>query len=70
VKNLITDNGGEVTRLDMWGTRRLAYPINHLREGQYVFMLTKLPPSTVVELDRALNLTENVVRHLFVRADD
>jgi small subunit ribosomal protein S6 len=70
VKGLITDNGGEVTRLDMWGTRRLAYPINNVREGQYVFMLTQLPPRAITELDRVLNLTEDVMRHLFVRGDD
>ena len=70
VKSLIADNGGEVTRLDLWGTRRLAYPINHMREGQYVFMLTQLPPRAITELDRVLNLMEDVVRHLFVRSDD
>jgi small subunit ribosomal protein S6 len=70
VKNLIAENGGEIARLDRWGTRRLAYPINQVREGQYVFMLTKLPPQATVELDRALNLTEEVMRHLFVRVDD
>ena len=70
VKSLITDNGGEVTKLDLWGTRRLAYPINHVREGQYVFMLTKLPPQAITELDRALNLTEEIMRHLFVRVED
>ena len=70
VKSLISDNGGEVTKLDLWGTRRLAYPINHIREGQYIFMLTQLPPQAITELDRALNLTEDVMRHLFVRADE
>ena len=70
VKSLISDNGGEVIRLDMWGTRRLAYPINDMREGQYVFMLTKIPPRAIVEIERLLNLFEDVVRHLFVRAEE
>jgi small subunit ribosomal protein S6 len=70
VKGLITDNGGEVTRLDQWGTRRLAYPINHMREGQYVFMLTQLPPQAITEIDRALNLIDEIMRHLFVRLDE
>ena len=70
VKGLVVDNGGEVIKLDLWGTRRLAYPINGMREGQYVFMLTRLPPNVIVELDRALNLIEQVIRHLFVRADE
>lgn len=70
VKSLIADNGGEVARVDLWGTRRLAYPINNMREGQYVFMLTQIPPRAISELDRVLNLMESVVRHLFVRGDD
>jgi small subunit ribosomal protein S6 len=70
VKGLVTDNGGEIVRLDMWGTRRLAYPINNMREGQYVFMHVKLPAQAVVQIERSLNLIENVVRHLFVRLGD
>jgi small subunit ribosomal protein S6 len=70
VKGLITEAGGEIAKVDMWGTRRLAYPINDNREGQYVFMLVKLPPQAVVEVDRALNLIENVMRHLFVRVEE
>ena len=70
VKSLVADSGGEVTKLDLWGTRRLAYPIVHMWDGQYVFMLTKLPPNTVVRVDRALNLMEDVVRFLFVRVEE
>jgi small subunit ribosomal protein S6 len=70
VKGLITDNGGEVAKLDLWGTRRLAYPIKKMRDGQYVFMVTKLPPRAITELDRAFNLIEDVTRHLFVRTDE
>ncbi len=68
-KNLITDKGGEITKLDLWGTRRLAYPIRRMRDGQYVFMLIKLPAQAVVEIARGLNLMEGVLRHLFVRVD-
>jgi len=70
VKGLISDNGGEVTKLDLWGTRRLAYPIKNMRDGQYVFMVTKLPPRAITELDRSFNLIEDVTRHLFVRTDE
>lgn len=70
VKGLITDNGGEVNKLDLWGTRRLAYPINHIRDGQYVFMLINLSPQSVLEVDRALNFIEDVMRHLIVRSEE
>jgi small subunit ribosomal protein S6 len=69
VKALITDNGGEVTKLDLWGTRRLAYPIKHMREGQYVFMIVQAPPQTIVEIERGIKLSEDILRHLFVRID-
>jgi small subunit ribosomal protein S6 len=70
VKGLVTDNGGEVVKLDLWGTRRLAYPIKHVREGQYVFMVTQLPPQSVTEVDRGIKLTEDILRHLFVRVEE
>ncbi len=69
VKALITDNGGEVSKLDLWGTRRLAYPIKHLREGQYVFMLVQSPPQSIVEIERGIKLIEDILRHLVVRID-
>lgn len=70
VKSLISDNGGEVSRLDMWGTRRLAYPIKQVREGQYVFMVTQLPPQALAEVDRGIKLIEDILRHLLVRVDE
>ena len=70
VKGLVTDNGGEVTKLDLWGTRRLAYPIKHMRDGQYVFMLTQLPSNAIIEMDRSLQFTDEILRYLFVRVDD
>ena len=70
VKTLVVDNGGEVGKLDLWGTRRLAYPIKHMREGQYVFLITKLPSQAVVEVERGIKLIEDILRHLFVRIDE
>jgi small subunit ribosomal protein S6 len=70
VKTLVVDNEGEVGKLDLWGTRRLAYPIKHLREGQYVFMITKLPSQAVVEVERGIKLIEDILRHLLVRIDE
>ncbi len=70
VKNLIQDNGGEVAKLELWGTRKLAYPIQRLREGQYVFMLIRLAPNALSELDRNLKLIEEIIRHLVVRVEE
>jgi small subunit ribosomal protein S6 len=70
VKALVTDQGGEVAKLELWGTRRLAYPIKQVREGQYVFMVTQLPPQALAEVDRGIKLIEDILRHLFVRIDE
>ena len=58
----ITDSGGEVLNTDIWGTRKLAYPIRKLEEGQYVFMLIKTEPAFVSELERNLRLQEPIMR--------
>jgi small subunit ribosomal protein S6 len=66
----IEANDGKVTRVDDWGRRRLAYPIQKQREGHYTFFLVELPGSGVSELERNLGLSEEILRHLIVRADD
>jgi small subunit ribosomal protein S6 len=70
VKGLVTANQGEVVKFDIWGTRRLAYPIRDVWDGQYIFSLVKLPPQATIEVDRALNLLEDVMRHLIVRVEE
>lgn len=60
-------SGGEVTRADKWGKRRLAYEIDHRSEGYYLLLELALDPDAVSEVDRSLRLTEGVVRHKIVR---
>ena len=57
---------GEVPSVDVWGRRKLAYPINNHREGTYILLHAKLLPSTIVELERNLKLTEQIIRYLLV----
>ncbi len=65
VKGWISDEGGEITKVDVWGKRKLAYPIRKKEEGQYVLMETQLPNTSVSNLERNLNLLEPVMRFLF-----
>ena len=65
VKGWIGDEGGEITKVDVWGKRKLAYPIRKKEEGQYVLMETQLPNTSVSNLERNLNLLEPVMRFLF-----
>lgn len=66
----ISGKGGEVTNVDHWGRRRLAYPINRFSEGNYVLARFKAEPPVVEELEANLRLNEEVIRHLVVRLDE
>ncbi len=69
-KGWVTTAGGEVTQLDLWGRRRLAYPIRKQREGQYILMQAQLTPAAVRELERNMRLNEQVMRFLVIRTDE
>lgn len=64
VKGWITDSGGQVDNLDLWGKRKLAYPIQKQVEGQYVLMNTQLDPAFCSDLEHNLGLQEPVMRFL------
>lgn len=70
VKGWIEGFGGQVTKVDYWGRRRLAYTINDFREGYYVFVQMDFPPVQINELERNLLLSDRVIRHLVVRLDE
>lgn len=70
VNKLIEGLGGIPTRTDVWGRRRLAYEVKHLREGQYVLQLFEIEPAAVPEMEAALHISESVFRHLIVRRPD
>ena len=70
VGQMIIEGGGEVLRLEAWGRRRLAYPIQKFREGHYVVAHVQLEPGAIVELQAKLGLTEEVIRYLLVRAEE
>jgi small subunit ribosomal protein S6 len=64
--NIITSNGGEVTKSDLMGKRRLAYEINKMRDGIYVLVHFNAEPAVVAELDRVLKISDEVIRFLIV----
>jgi small subunit ribosomal protein S6 len=69
-KGWITNAGGTITQTNIWGRRRLAYPINKLTEGQYVLLLAQLPAQILAGLEREFRLSEEVLRFLIVRVED
>jgi len=59
-----------VTQLDLWGRRRLAYPIHKQTEGQYVLMQTQMTPQATSEIERNMRLNEQVMRFQVIRTDE
>jgi small subunit ribosomal protein S6 len=66
----IANGGGTIVKTELWGRRRLAYPIRRYTEGTYVLQRLQLPPQSVAELERNLRISEEVIRHLVVRTDE
>lgn len=67
VETLIKNLGGEPSKSDVWGRRRLAYEVAHLREGYYVLTDFALPAERVAELEATLKISDTVFRHLVTR---
>ena len=66
VRGMIEAQNGEVVKTTLWGKRRLAYEVNHLRDGHYVLVVLHLDGDRVAPLERALRIDETVFRHLIV----
>lgn len=64
---LIGDQGGTVINVDHWGKRQFAYEIDHMNEGFYTVIDLEISADGLNELDRQLRITDEVVRHKFVR---
>jgi small subunit ribosomal protein S6 len=65
----ITADGGQIIKVAPWGRRRLAYPIDRHREGSYHIIVFEAPATAILELERGLQITEEVIRHLVVRQE-
>lgn len=67
VKEVVATEG-EVVKVDVWGTRKLAYPIAKFTEGYYVLVNFNAGIDVPKEIDRNLKINENVIRHMIVVA--
>jgi small subunit ribosomal protein S6 len=65
----ISTAGGQIVKVAPWGRRRLAYQIDRYREGSYHIILFEAPPEAIVEAERGLLITEEVLRHLVTRVE-
>jgi small subunit ribosomal protein S6 len=64
VSGWISEAGGSVDKVDIWGRRRMAYQIRKQREGQYVLLNVTLDPKSASELERNIRYLEPVLRHM------
>ncbi|GAC1620723.1 MAG: hypothetical protein NVS4B9_11730 [Ktedonobacteraceae bacterium] len=69
VEQIVTTHDGQIVRVNQWGRRRLAYPIERHRDGLYVFIDMILTPETVSELERTLKVSEIVLRYMTRKRD-
>ena len=70
VKGLIDRFGGTIEKVDEWGRRKLAYPIQKLTEGMYTFITYQSEGPTPAQVEDRLKLMENVLRFLTIRKDE
>ena len=68
VKNLISSNG-ELGETDVWGMRKLAYPIDKKTDGYYVVIEFQAETDFPKELDRRLRISDDVIRHMVVNKE-
>jgi len=69
IEQIVAGQGGQIVKVNQWGRRRLAYPIERHRDGLYVFIDMILTPETVIELERTLKVSEVVMRHMLKKRD-
>lgn len=70
VKDIVTKHGGNITNVDEWGKKRLAYEVQKMREAFYYFIQFEGEATLPAEIESRIRLMENVVRYLVVRQDE
>ena len=70
VSQFITGKGGIVSKVERWGKRKLAYPIQHFMEGNYILTHFKLNLGLSKELEKNLRISEKLLRYLLIRLRD
>ena len=69
VEKIITDSGGKITKTDNWGKRKLAYEVAKQEFAVYVFYSVKMPAEGVSKIEKAFNITDEIIRFMITRPD-
>lgn len=65
--DIVMEAGGTVDTVDRWGAKKLAYPIDYKTEGYYVLMNFTGNPEVPAEIERVMNITDSIMRHMVIR---
>ncbi|RKQ59045.1 SSU ribosomal protein S6P [Vogesella indigofera] len=66
-KGMVLNAGGQIHRLEDWGRRQLAYPIQKVHKAHYVLMNVECEPATLAEIEHAFKFNDAVLRHLTIK---
>jgi len=69
-EKIITDAGGKITKTENWGLRTLAYKISKNRRGHYVLIESDTPAAPVLEMERQMRLSEDILRYMTIKLDE
>ncbi|MFA5352997.1 MAG: 30S ribosomal protein S6 [Thermodesulfovibrionales bacterium] len=69
ISSLVTNNGGEVLKVDHWGKRRLAYELNKQKLGIYILFLFKAPSGTVREMENYFKVYDPIIKFMVIKLE-
>jgi small subunit ribosomal protein S6 len=69
VNQFITGREGVVSEVEKWGKKKLAYPVKHFLEGNYILTRFKMSPARCKELEANLKISEEIIRHLLIKVN-
>ena len=70
IKDIITNNGGQIRELENWGRKRLAYPVEKSKIGYYAIYRFDAPSDIVAKLERTYSLDEQILRYLTLKLNN
>ncbi|MFK8033226.1 MAG: 30S ribosomal protein S6 [Hyphomicrobiales bacterium] len=70
MKEILTENGGEVSFVESWGLKSLTYRIQRNRKAHFTFMNINAPHAAVAEMERQMRINEDVLRYMTIRVKE
>ncbi len=70
IESVVKENGGQIDKVEKWGVRKLAYPVQKRTEGAYVLVQFRTDAKAIQEIERRLRVNELVLRNMTVRIDE